>query len=213
MNIKPAKQPGHVLVDLSSNDSEQLSKAAEDSVMSRSSFALHTILVPTDLSDCSRKAIQYAVPFAKCFKARIILLHILPDYYSNGWEPGTIDYKSAIEENSKICVLDQLEMISAGNIPGEIHVDIKVRRGAPAREIVAAAREMNVDLILMSTHGHRGRIHAFIGSVASDVTRLAPCPVLVVRQREHEFVPPDPVQIKPRAGRTDNNNKRAKVGT
>jgi hypothetical protein len=41
----------------------------------------------------------------------------------------------------------------------------------------------------MSTHGHTGRIHAFIGSVAADVTRLAPCPVLVVREHERDFVP------------------------
>jgi universal stress protein A len=77
----------------------------------------------------------------------------------------------------------------AETVPGNIATKIDVRHGTPANEIVNAAKEMDVSLIIMSTHGHTGRVHAFIGSVAGDVTRLAPCPVLVVREHEHEFIP------------------------
>jgi nucleotide-binding universal stress UspA family protein len=50
------------------------------------------------------------------------------------------------------------------------------------------ARESNFDLIILSTHGHTGLKHVLLGSVAEDVVQHAPCPVLVVREQEHEFV-------------------------
>jgi nucleotide-binding universal stress UspA family protein len=57
------------------------------------------------------------------------------------------------------------------------------------QEIVTAARELESDLILLSTHGRTGLKHVFLGSVAENIVRLAPCPVLVVRENEREFVP------------------------
>ena len=55
-------------------------------------------------------------------------------------------------------------------------------------EIAAAAKELDADLIIISTHGHTGLKHVFLGSVTENVARLAPCPVLVVREEEHEFL-------------------------
>jgi nucleotide-binding universal stress UspA family protein len=55
-------------------------------------------------------------------------------------------------------------------------------------EIVGAAKKLESDLIVISTHGRTGLKHVFMGSVAENVVRLAPCPVLVVREHEHEFV-------------------------
>ncbi|MEI4884363.1 universal stress protein, partial [Klebsiella pneumoniae] len=62
------------------------------------------------------------------------------------------------------------------------------RTGLPAHEIVEAAKELDVDLIVIATHGHTGWKHFAIGSTAERVVRAAPCPVLVVRQKEHEFI-------------------------
>jgi nucleotide-binding universal stress UspA family protein len=62
---------------------------------------------------------------------------------------------------------------------------------SPAAAITAYAEEHHVDLVLMGTHGRRGVAHLFLGSVAERVVREAPCPVLVVRHPEHEFVHPD----------------------
>ena len=77
----------------------------------------------------------------------------------------------------------------------DITVIPAVRRGASAAfAIVDYAQELAVDLIVMGTHG-RGPIgHLLIGSVAEKVIRLSPCPVLTVRQPEHEFVQPDALQ-------------------
>ena len=50
------------------------------------------------------------------------------------------------------------------------------------------AKEIDADLIIISTHGHKGLKHVFLGSVTENVARIAPCPVLVVRKEEHEFL-------------------------
>jgi len=63
-----------------------------------------------------------------------------------------------------------------------------VRFGKPFQEICDAARGLKVDLIVISTHGYTGLKHAVLGSTAERVVRHAPCPVLVVREQEHEFV-------------------------
>ena len=63
-----------------------------------------------------------------------------------------------------------------------------VRYGRSFHEIAEAARTLKVDLIILSTHGYTGLKHALLGSATERVVRHAPCPVLVVREREHEFV-------------------------
>ena len=55
-------------------------------------------------------------------------------------------------------------------------------------QIAAVAKEIDADLIIISTHGHTGLKHVFLGSVTENVARIAPCPVLVVREEEHEFL-------------------------
>jgi len=67
-------------------------------------------------------------------------------------------------------------------------IDSLVRCGLASIEIVDAAKEQNVDLIVIATHGYTGWKHFAIGSTAERVVRAAPCPVLVVREKEHEFV-------------------------
>ena len=65
-----------------------------------------------------------------------------------------------------------------------------MREGAPYREIVQAAQDEDIDLIVISTHGHRGFARMFLGSTAERVVRHATCPVLIVREKEHEFIEP-----------------------
>jgi nucleotide-binding universal stress UspA family protein len=60
--------------------------------------------------------------------------------------------------------------------------------GSPFTEICDTARAMKVDLIILTTHGYTGLKHVLLGSTAERVIRHAPCPVLVVREKEHEFV-------------------------
>ncbi len=63
-----------------------------------------------------------------------------------------------------------------------------VRYGSPAKEICRYARKKDIDLLVLGTHGRTGFSQMLIGSVAERVVRVSPCPVLTVRQHEHNFV-------------------------
>jgi nucleotide-binding universal stress UspA family protein len=82
----------------------------------------------------------------------------------------------------------KLAAFATKEIPGTVAVDLLVRNGQPALEIVDVAKEIAADLIIISTHGYSGIKHVWFGSIAEQVVRLAACPVLVVRESEHEFL-------------------------
>lgn len=65
-----------------------------------------------------------------------------------------------------------------------------LERGVPFAEIIRAAKEVAVDLIVMGTHGRSAIPHLLIGSVAGKVVLHAPCPVLTVKHRDYEFEMP-----------------------
>lgn len=187
MKIKPAKETGNVVVELSASDSERLSRAAEKANGSPTPFKLARILVPVDFSDCSRKALQYAVPLARQFGAGITLLHVVHVYYPSGSEFGMIDVP-LLESDLRKGAETQLGALAEQEIGSQVPCRAEVRVGAAVPEIISAARRLESDLIILSTHGRTGLKHVFLGSVAENVVRLAPCPVLVVREHEHEFI-------------------------
>jgi nucleotide-binding universal stress UspA family protein len=79
-------------------------------------------------------------------------------------------------------------LITSSPMNGASQLKWKVRAGVAAHEIVEAAKELDVDLIVIATHGFTGWKHFCIGSTAERVARVAPCPVLIVREKEHEFI-------------------------
>jgi nucleotide-binding universal stress UspA family protein len=148
---------------------------------------IRSILVPIDFSPQSEKALAYAVLFARQFGAKVSVLHVLepvatPDFAKSF--PLSMDNDRAMEESTRHLerVIQDLEVEPA--VVGKI----LVRYGRSFNEIADAARMLNVDLIIISTHGYTGWKHALLGSTTERVVRHAPCPVLVVREREHEFV-------------------------
>jgi universal stress protein A len=144
---------------------------------------LKNILVPLDFSEVSLKSLQYAVPFARQFGAKLTLLHVAQpmDYTVDFANPVSLggEHYAAIEK--------QLEDIRATNIPSDLQVEIAVRHNFVFDGIVEMARESHVDLIITTTHGHTGLKHLMLGSTAENIVRRAPCPVLVVRELEHDF--------------------------
>lgn len=80
-----------------------------------------------------------------------------------------------------------LEIIHA-RLGDVVRSNIVVRTGSPGHEIIEAAQELNVDLIILSTHGRTGLERFILGSTAEKVVRRAGCPVLIVRENEHEFI-------------------------
>ena len=187
MKIKPSKKSGSIVVELNPRDSERLSQGTALANGAPPPFKLTKILVPIDFSDCSKKALQYAVPFAKQFGATITLLHVVHVNYVGGPEVGALDFP-LIEADLRKSAEKQLTELAATEVRQPAAAETLVRTGLGVMEIVKAAKEMESDLIVISTHGRTGLKHVFMGSVAENVVRLAPCPVLVVREHEHEFV-------------------------
>jgi universal stress protein A len=148
---------------------------------------LKRILVPTDFSETSKKAVQYALRFAEQFGCEISLLYVV--------EPATplVGAPLAVEVFTDEDELSMAEKDLAA-LAAELHTEAvplansSVRIGHAPNEITKAAKDLDVDLIIIATHGYTSWRHLCIGSTAERVVRTAPCPVLVVREKEHEFV-------------------------
>ena len=152
---------------------------------------LNSILVAVDFSETSKNALAYGRNLARAFGARLRVLHVADvistsaaQFYPEG--PGDPEAK-AIELGTR-----QLRTHLIAEGLSDAHADVHVGPD-PAIEIIEYAREHHVDLIVIGTHGRTGMSRLLMGSVAEHVVRTAPCPVLVVRPSEHEFVLPDPV--------------------
>jgi nucleotide-binding universal stress UspA family protein len=180
MKVKAAPKKGKVLVELESRD-EGLLKPLQ--------FHLRRILVPMDFSDTARKALQYAVPFAAAFDADVVVVHVIQPYTVPA-ELGYMPPESMLSQRELMdAAREHLDKLCAREIGARARSQVQVREGVPWQEVVAAAGETNADLIILATHGRTGLKHALLGSVTERVVRHAPCPVLVVRERERDFVP------------------------
>src|SRR6185295_9924293 len=125
---------------------------------------LKKILVPLDFSDPSRKALQYALALVGRFNATLCLIHVLePPAFANDLNSLPIVVSDATVLNR---LHHKLVMLARREVDPLIHVVPQVRVGKPFHEIVAAAKQMGADLIVIATHGHTGFKHAIPGSTA-----------------------------------------------
>jgi len=150
---------------------------------------LRRILVPTDFSKHSENALAYATAFAEKFDAELYLLHVVQDLALFVPEAVTAAPVAAPPvEQLSAAVREALDRVIDNHQLRRFTVHAEVREGSPFYEIVRFAKEQEIDLVIMGTHGRTGLIHVLLGSVAEKVVRKAPCPVLTVRHPEHEFV-------------------------
>lgn len=149
-------------------------------------IGLQKILAPTDLTPDGRKAVEYALALAKCFYAQLTLLHVYdaPNLYDYARELNDYSVADLIRRNAQND-LDALWSEIKEEYP---KTNTHLRCGVPAEEIVAAAKDLEVDLIVISTHNYNWLTHLIRGSDAEQVLRRAPCPILVVRKEEHDFI-------------------------
>jgi len=143
-----------------------------------------TILVPVDFSECSGLALDYAVALAAKLDAKVHLLNVISIPFVAVPEVGsTISptvLENVIHDNQK--ALDNLADARRTKVALG---DTLLRTGDARDEILHAAESIGADLIVMGTHGRRGVTRALLGSVAEQIVRTAPCPVLTVRARKH----------------------------
>lgn len=150
------------------------------------SLHLKRILVPVDFSPPSKKAFNYALELAQQFGAELTLIHVLNPMPAGAADLGRVP-AFATEELDR-AEQDLRELVHSATAAGVNDAQSTFRVGLATHEIVEAAKELDVDLIVIATHGYTGWKHFSIGSTAERVVRAAPCSVFVVREKEHEFV-------------------------
>jgi nucleotide-binding universal stress UspA family protein len=149
---------------------------------------LQRILVPTDFSESARHALTYGFSFAREYNAELLLLHVVevvPVGYASDLFPTSM--AAVFQEVSAYARAELAKLAALGQERG-VAVRELVLQGKPSAEIVRAAREQAVDMIVLGTHGKGMLDKALFGSTTERVVRGAPCPVLTCRLKEHEFV-------------------------
>lgn len=145
------------------------------------------VLVAIDFSEASHQALSWALDNAVGPHTALHLVHVIDDHVGDlrvllglERERERVDAEIAhISEAAKAALarLSDAERSEVGTVTHH------VRRGRAASEIAACARNLDATLLVVGSHGHTGLERALLGSVAERVTRLADCPVVVIKQR------------------------------
>ena len=149
---------------------------------------LKRILLPSDFSELSSEATKYACVLVEQFDAELHMLHVHETFVIPEYAMG-IDWEKLAQEAQKSAEAHMNEVLDPEWKTGRTVV-VATAEGPPFLEIIRYAKEHDIDLIVMATHGRSGVSHMLIGSVAEKVVRKAPCPVLTVRPKGHQFVMP-----------------------
>jgi len=140
---------------------------------------IRNILVPTDFSDGSRHAEEYAAGLATALGARITLVHVFhvptPAY-------GEAVYASVVDSIPSVLRSCEaaLQAEAAAMKDRGVQATSVLRQGDPAHEIADVARAEKADLVVIATHGRRGMARALLGSVAEKVVRTSGAPVMTM---------------------------------
>ena len=142
----------------------------------------YRIVVPTDFSTCAEQAWALAQRLGGALGSELVLVHVLVEapLWSEG--PFTMDRAREVFEAARTWAGERLEEWAAGARGKGLTARLALRTGAPHEEIVALATDERADLVVIGTHGRGGVNRVLLGSVADRVVRLAPCPVLTVRE-------------------------------
>jgi nucleotide-binding universal stress UspA family protein len=160
---------------------------------------MNAVLVATDFCDTSEAALLYGRNLARAFGAKLHVLHVARDLAASAAAEMAAPALGTLQQEIEDAAKEQLDALLTAEDRHQLSATGAVRvSSAVAQEIVAYAKSAHVDVIVVGTHGRGPVSHLFVGSVAEKVVRLAPCPVLVVRPNEHEFVVPDPVSVEAR---------------
>jgi nucleotide-binding universal stress UspA family protein len=157
-------------------------------------ISFNKILAPTDFSEDSTLALDYAVTVAQKFSSEIIVVHVdqpLAPVLVNELNPGLdVSTMNRIAEEQRLLALKELDRTIARLRDRGVKARGLMRVGAPFLEIINAAQSEGAELIVMGTHGRTGLAHVLMGSVAERVVNKAPCPVLTVRHPDRKFKHP-----------------------
>ena len=157
-------------------------------------ISIRRILFPTDFSAPAAEAKQYAMSLADRFGAELHLLHVVPLVvpYPDAASPWVM---AENEIQRQVEASDRRLASELDSTWSQQHVVIhKAVMGLAVDEILSYAKDQEIDLIVVGTHGHSGLARLLIGSVAEKLVRTASCPVLTVHPKGHQFL------IEPKTG-------------
>ena len=135
------------------------------------------ILCAFEFDDNSIAALHLAATLAKESNATLYILHITKVPNQDMDVPVPIDKNPRWERDART----KLARVAKKELAADIRIKLEVASGLPSVDIVRLANELDVDLIVMATHGRSGLMHFMMGSVTEEVIKEATCPVLVIR--------------------------------
>lgn len=140
------------------------------------------ILLPADGSDNERRAIEKSLGIAQAFGSRVTAIYVIDPYAFSGvgtdFAYGQAEYLSAASAEGKAALAQASQAFEQAGIEVETAL---VESHSVSKGILAKAREVGADLIVMGSHGKKGLEKLVLGSVTSQVLSHAHLPVLVVR--------------------------------
>jgi len=151
---------------------------------------IRNILFTTDFSDYSRYALPYAVTMAEKFETTLHCMYVVEPVNTPvdfGWTQ--VNY-AELEENHEKHARNILEKLVKEELPSHVETVQAVLHGRSFSQIIEYARENEIGMIVMATHGLGGLSHILFGSTTEKVVRKSPCPVLTIRDPSHEFEMP-----------------------
>jgi len=138
------------------------------------------ILVPTDASEYSRRALKMALELARSVQAEVVLLHV--SYTPQAYWGYTISYgitvtQEQLDQNGELA----LEATLSGIDSEQVVIHKIVESGHPVTMIVEQIKKDNIDLVIMGSHGYGAIAGSVLGSVSQRVLQRASCPVLIIK--------------------------------
>ncbi len=144
-------------------------------------LSIKEIVVPTDFSEHSLRALDYAISLAEKYGSQLELVYVIEaGLQSSDMAWINVDY-GEINKQHKKAAWEHMEKIKKDRVPGGIDINISILLGKSFVEIIRFADSVNADLIVMATQGHGGLSHFLLGSTTERVVRKAPCPVLTIK--------------------------------
>jgi nucleotide-binding universal stress UspA family protein len=151
----------------------------------------YTAIVGIDFSDLSNQALDQALEVTGLHAGEVHVVYVEPDLPQNTMllaplvEPTPA---TALLEQVRLRATERLAAVQARGTLGVKRVVVHVRHGSAAEEIAQLAADLDADLVVVGSHGRRGLSRVLLGSVAERVSRLARCPVWIIRPKDHQAI-------------------------
>jgi universal stress protein A len=145
--------------------------------------SVSSIVVPVDFSDASETLLRSAINVARSYGAEIRLLHVYQDVFSV-LSMRTFDLSEEVVENVMLKEIETKFDQLMQSIPSDVPIARVLRKGETAEEILDYVKEIDADLIVISTNARSSIEQFFIGSITQRIVRYASCPVLTLHALE-----------------------------